>query len=501
MIGPKFYAWDRNGKPLAFGKLYTYEARTNTPKDTYQSEDQVVANPNPVILNGEGYANIYLDGSYKMVLKDSDDNEIWSADPVTSGQAEEWQSCFSASYVSSNRFDIVGNVTEQYEVGGSVRINNGTPNYIYSFITSSVFAGGNTQVTINEAVVPVDIISVCTSIVSSNSTLGLENKIDTEIAQQRTRFLNTDQDNSNIKEALACIPRCVAGVFDYLNDAGHEPLGVSTMEQPDDYRIRMNYSKVYEQVNSMVIAIDNELAPYGVFCGGNVGTAWAEFTGYAQLTGLLKASDLSFTSTALIAPADTTVDLTDNVLTLTHATAVNGDVPVVSVVNKENNMPRISVSYNATKLQIRAITDLAGLVRWSGTQFEFWPGIPTYIAPDQAGISFSEANGTLTVNHPSTFGYDIQVSAFGSSSHNVKIDNVSGSSFDVTFHDIDTGAKIAVADTGMKVFIKRKMDLKAILPTNMEFLVRGPIVPVKSANFSNIAGNNFWVSAIMENPL
>ena len=49
MIGPKFYGWDKNGKPLAFGKLYTYQARTNTPKDTYQSEDQQVANTNPVI--------------------------------------------------------------------------------------------------------------------------------------------------------------------------------------------------------------------------------------------------------------------------------------------------------------------------------------------------------------------------------------------------------------------------------------------------------------------
>ena len=76
MIGPKFYAWGRDGLPLAFGKLYTYKARTNAPKDTYQSEDGIVANTNPVILNGEGYANVYLDGSYKVVLKDSDDNEI-----------------------------------------------------------------------------------------------------------------------------------------------------------------------------------------------------------------------------------------------------------------------------------------------------------------------------------------------------------------------------------------------------------------------------------------
>ena len=100
MIGPKFYAWDRDGKPLAFGRLYTYNSRTNTPKATYQSEDQVVENTNPVILNGEGYANVYLSGSYKMVLKDKDENEIWSSDPVSASQPSEWINCFTATYNS-----------------------------------------------------------------------------------------------------------------------------------------------------------------------------------------------------------------------------------------------------------------------------------------------------------------------------------------------------------------------------------------------------------------
>lgn len=170
MIGPKFYAWDKDGNPLAFGKLYTYKARTNVPKDTYQSEDQVVKNTNPVILNGEGYANVYLDGSYKMVLKDADENEIWSADPVTAQSGEEWVHCHSATYLSSTSFKIAGNVTDRYVLNRRVRIDNNTTSYSFSSITASVFAGGETTITIQDPVVAVGIIGVCASIITDEST-------------------------------------------------------------------------------------------------------------------------------------------------------------------------------------------------------------------------------------------------------------------------------------------------------------------------------------------
>lgn len=172
MIGPKFYAWDRNGKPLAFGKLYTYQARTNTPKATYQSEDQQIENTNPVILNGEGYANIYLDGSYKMVLKDKDENEIWSSDPVTENQADEWVNCFSAEYVSPTSFKIAGNQIDNYTTGRKLRIDNATTEYAYASVSSSVYAAGETSVVVNAPVVLTSINSVCTSVVSVNSSFN-----------------------------------------------------------------------------------------------------------------------------------------------------------------------------------------------------------------------------------------------------------------------------------------------------------------------------------------
>lgn len=85
----KFRALDSNGDPLSGGKLYAYEAGTSTPKDTYTTEDESVANANPVILDANGYADVWLaSGSYKLVLTDSADVTQWTVDDVSSGIAE-----------------------------------------------------------------------------------------------------------------------------------------------------------------------------------------------------------------------------------------------------------------------------------------------------------------------------------------------------------------------------------------------------------------------------
>ena len=86
IISPKFYVFDDDtGKPLAFGKVHTYKTGTSTPKPTFTSEDATTENTNPVILNDAGYADIYLDGRYKIVVTDANDVEVWTADPVTQG--------------------------------------------------------------------------------------------------------------------------------------------------------------------------------------------------------------------------------------------------------------------------------------------------------------------------------------------------------------------------------------------------------------------------------
>ena len=69
---PIFRAADANGAPLAGGKLYTYAAGTTTPLATYTDQGGLTANTNPVILDANGQANVWLGttGAYKFVLTD-----------------------------------------------------------------------------------------------------------------------------------------------------------------------------------------------------------------------------------------------------------------------------------------------------------------------------------------------------------------------------------------------------------------------------------------------
>lgn len=78
---------DTNGKPLANGKIFTYAAGTTTKAATYTSSTGTTSNSNPIILDGAGFATVYLDiaKSYKIVLQNAQGVQQWVADNVTGG--------------------------------------------------------------------------------------------------------------------------------------------------------------------------------------------------------------------------------------------------------------------------------------------------------------------------------------------------------------------------------------------------------------------------------
>jgi len=87
----RFRAFTNAGLPLSGGKLYTYEAGTTTPKTTYTDADEGTANANPVELDANGYADVWLDGgAYKFVLKDSTDATLWTVDDISSDEARSF---------------------------------------------------------------------------------------------------------------------------------------------------------------------------------------------------------------------------------------------------------------------------------------------------------------------------------------------------------------------------------------------------------------------------
>jgi hypothetical protein len=85
---------DINGVPLPGNQLFFYETGTTTFKNTFSDAGLTTANTNPVVSDASGrIPDIFLDGTYKVVLKDTDDVTIWTRDPLgdtTAGQFTAW---------------------------------------------------------------------------------------------------------------------------------------------------------------------------------------------------------------------------------------------------------------------------------------------------------------------------------------------------------------------------------------------------------------------------
>ena len=83
---PYFQAFDSNGAPLTGGLVYTYTAGGSTPRATYPTAADASAgtnaNANPVVLDSDGKAAIYLSGTYKIILKTAAGVTLWTKDLV-----------------------------------------------------------------------------------------------------------------------------------------------------------------------------------------------------------------------------------------------------------------------------------------------------------------------------------------------------------------------------------------------------------------------------------
>lgn len=84
----KFF--DNRGRPLVGGRLFTYEAGTSTPVNTYTDSSGLVLNTNPVTLDYRGECRLWLDPrqAYKFTLAPPGidippTNPIWTVDNIT----------------------------------------------------------------------------------------------------------------------------------------------------------------------------------------------------------------------------------------------------------------------------------------------------------------------------------------------------------------------------------------------------------------------------------
>ena len=92
---PKFTPLDSNGNIMPGAKLFTYDAGTTTKKNTWKDSAKSTLNTNPIILDSAGRADVWGDGSYKLVLAPSTDTDpptspIWTVDNINIYNSLDW---------------------------------------------------------------------------------------------------------------------------------------------------------------------------------------------------------------------------------------------------------------------------------------------------------------------------------------------------------------------------------------------------------------------------
>jgi hypothetical protein len=123
-----------NGVPASGAKLFFYENKTTTPKDTFTDQALTTPHANPVVADSGGYfPEIYLDGVYSWKLTTSADVEIDSGDDYR-GPINLSTSGFVESVATLS--DLQSEATTQYSDGdvlymrGSSSVGDGKQGHV-----------------------------------------------------------------------------------------------------------------------------------------------------------------------------------------------------------------------------------------------------------------------------------------------------------------------------------------------------------------------------------
>jgi hypothetical protein len=160
ILSPVFAWFTSAGQPASGYKLNTYFAGTSTPQATYTDSTLTTPNANPVVLNSQGYAPVWIGTStFKFVLTDASNNIVWTADNVSqaggggggggTSSASEWVTdTATPTFVNGTTLTLVGDRTGTYHVGRRIKTTN-TAGTIYSGIGVSIFGSGITTLGLN----------------------------------------------------------------------------------------------------------------------------------------------------------------------------------------------------------------------------------------------------------------------------------------------------------------------------------------------------------------
>lgn len=108
---------NNSGQPLAGGKVQVYFAGTTTPVSLYTAADKSTSATNPIVLDGYGRAQVWADGKYRFVVKDSADVTLYTLDNVLYGFDDSQLVWGGTSAGTGNVVTVTAPSVTQYDDG------------------------------------------------------------------------------------------------------------------------------------------------------------------------------------------------------------------------------------------------------------------------------------------------------------------------------------------------------------------------------------------------
>ena len=130
LITPRLQILTDDGLPLSGGLIYLFEASTSTPLASYTDDTEATANAHPVVLDSAGRADIWLSTTslYKVTVKDSDDNLIYTTDNVSGAGGTISSLITAGANIDMDGYSIVTNINKDLPITphgtGKVQITN-----------------------------------------------------------------------------------------------------------------------------------------------------------------------------------------------------------------------------------------------------------------------------------------------------------------------------------------------------------------------------------------
>ena len=293
--------------------------------------------------------------------------------------------------------------------------------------------------------------------------------------------------------SIGCIPRSSGGTFSLLDDAGHTPMNATSVTQPDAYTFRVNYSRTASKINTFIVGADDALAPYGVVAGGDVGTSYANVKAAAPLNFYVTGGGT--VTTTPVWDGSITASFASNVLTITHPSVANiADAVNVTCING-TKLTVPFVSWGASSVIIKVMDDLNGYVNYSGSAWVWNTSLSNNVDSPSA-FTWTGSNNLRVTHVDAGASYNVQLTSHQGGYVPV-VEDIASTYFEVGFYDW-SGTKVTTEDTDMKFWYRRNFDVHSKMDSATTFSVRRGHAVVPVANWSNVAGNNFWVYADME---